>query len=374
VENGTINLFSLASTVNERLMNHRNYTIRLTTSNDEQRWDAYVTSHPEASPYHLSAWKNAVAEAYQHKGYYLVAEQGQQIAGVFPLIHLQLPFFVNELTSLPFCDVGNILSDNAQVAELLLLESIYLGRKLKTEKLQLRGNSSIPPRFNQTIFPEKTAKMRMFLSLPQSSEALIKGFKAKLRSQIGKAEKNGLVFSWETADGIDAYYSVFSKNMRDLGSPVHSKKWFRSIMKHYGDNAKMGLVSHGSQAIGCCILLAVGRKISIPWASTLRKYNSLSPNMLLYWNVLKYSADAGFTTFDFGRSSEGEGTYRFKQQWGAEPTPLSWHTTVPPKMPSLQNDLPRGMLNRDNLAKLWNKLPLVLANSLGPHFRKYISL
>ena len=89
----------------------------------------------------------------------------------------------------------------------------------------------------------------MLLDLPSSAEELWDGFKSKLRSQIRKAEKNGLTFEFAN-EKIDDYYSVFSLNMRDLGSPVHSKKWFEEITKQFKDNAKLGLVYYRGKSIG----------------------------------------------------------------------------------------------------------------------------
>jgi len=213
----------------------------------------------------------------------------------------------------------------------------------------------------------------MLFSLPDSSEKLLAGFKSKLRSQIRKAEKNGVQFRWAGSDGIDSFYAVYCKNMRDLGSPPHSRQWFSSIMTNYGEKARIGLAEYEGKCIGAGLILSANQLTVIPWASTLREYNRLSPNMLLYWNFLKFSADNGFTTFDFGRSTEGEGTYRFKKQWGAQPVPLPWYSLQKPvhqRYTSIQTASPA----RTIIASLLKKLPLTVSNVLGPRMRRYISL
>jgi FemAB-related protein (PEP-CTERM system-associated) len=356
-------------------MTPRQYTVRPAETSDQDKWDIYVAAHPDASPYHLFAWKNAVEEAYGHKGYYLLAlDNAGTITGILPLIHLRLSFLVSELTALPFCDVGSVLCDNERVSDLLLAEALTLGNKLKCQKIRLRGNTYITSTLTDKIYPEKNDKVRMFLSLPESSEALLQGFKSKLRAQIRKAEKNRLSFFWGSESDIDDYYAVFSENMRDLGSPVHSKQWFQSILKHYGTHARLGLTAFKERIVGGCIILSVGQKTSIPWASTIRRYNRLGPNMLLYWNVLKYSTDAGITTFDFGRSSEGEGTYNFKKQWGADPSPLNWYSNTRPNGSTVGTKSHAGSDGREILSEIWRKFPTPLANILGPRIRKYISL
>ena len=177
----------------------------------------------------------------------------------------------------------------------------------------------------------------MILDLPASSDELFKGFKSKLRSQVRKAGKNGVKFSWGNVEDIDSAYIVFSKNMHELGSPVHGKSFIKAIATHYGARAKLDLAEFQGKTIGMGIILLSGKGVSIPWASTLREYNRLGPNMMLYWNFLKYSADNGYTYFDFGRSSEGEGTYKFKKQWGANPKPLVWYESIDKRKPKTES-------------------------------------
>ncbi len=348
--------------------------VTIAQAKDIQNWDAYVSSHPDAWPYHLYAWKKAIKKAYGHKGYYLMAQEEGQITGVLPLIHLQFSRLVNELTALPYCDVGSILCNDEQSGRALLEAAVRIGEKLGVDTIQLRGEYPWPEASNTpTPVREENNKVRMFLALPADSEELMRGFKSKLRSQIRKSVKNGLQFHWGSIDNINEYYSVFSGNMRDLGSPVHSRRLFKAILEYYGDAAGLGIVTIKNKCIGGGIILSMTDRVSIPWASTLRRYNRLAPNMLLYWNFLKYSADSGFSLFDFGRSSPDGGTYRFKYQWGARPIPLDWYTFYIAKRKVRKSRAQSSSL-RENFERIWQRLPLPAANFFGPLIRKHISL
>ena len=345
--------------------------IRQANENDQKEWDWYVERHPDFWPYHLFAWKQAVEDAYGFKGNYLLAKKKSQIVGVFPQILMGIPFFSKNFVSLPYCDVGGLLADSEDVAKALLDKAVSLAADQGAMTINLRG--SIHPGVLK-ILPYKVqkdmTKVRMILALPETSEDLWGSFKSKLRSQIRKAEKNGLVFQFSRK--FTDFYDVFSENMRDLGSPVHSKKWIESVMNKYGDKARMGLVYLDQLPVGAGIILISGKKVSIPWASTLQQYNRLSPNMLLYWNFLKFSADHGYSLFDFGRSTPNEGTYRFKAQWGAKPEALEWHMICLGRtLPALNKDTSK---RREHIAHIWQKLPLGLANFAGPVLRKFISL
>lgn len=350
--------------------------IRQATDADNERWDHFVCSRQDAAPYQLSAWTRAIKNAYGFKSCNLIAEENGHIVGILPMSKLKTPCRRPQLVALPYCDVGNILATNQEVKKKLLTAALDLGQEFRISALDLRGalEENILTGYR---FPVQTTsnKVRMLLSLPASSQELWDGFKSKLRSQVRKAKKNGLSFQFNNHK-IDDFYTVFSRNMRDLGSPVHAKKWFEEIIRQFDENAKLGLVySKEDMPIGAGLILRAGHTISIPWASTLRTYNRLNPNMLLYWNFLKYAADSNAATFDFGRSTPNEGTYRFKAQWGAEPTPLKWHRFFLYQPPSSgaeeRRQPPRA---RQQAAVLWKKLPLGIANLLGSRLRKYISL
>ena len=347
--------------------------IRQVQKEDQAIWDSYVKSHSDSSPYHLYAWKASIELAYKHKDFSLIAEYRGKVRGVLPLVYMHFPWLINQLVALPYCDVGNCLGDDHVVVEELLAEAVKIAKALKIHIMDLRGNlKSAGPISGCKIDKSVINKVRMILELPETSDLLFKSFKSKLRSQIRKAKKNGLEFRWGGIEDLDKYYTVFSKNMRDLGSPVHSRIWFKSILEQFGDNVHMGLVEIEGLPVGAGIIITSGDRVSIPWASTLRSYNRLSPNMLLYWSFLEFSTDNGFRLFDFGRSSKEEGTYKFKAQWGAQATPLNWYKiNISGKNKKVTV---AGASKREFVANLWRRLPQSMANVIGPTIRKYISL
>lgn len=354
-------------------MEDRGLTIRIAGNSDREKWDKYVLVHPDATPYHLFGWKMAVEGAYGYKSYYLLAEKNNRISGILPVVHFACPVMLNELVALPYCDVGGVLGDSPEVMHALVAEALSLGKKLKVRSLQLRGRAHEAVMQSHNLLRKPTDKVQMMLELPESSQVMMKSFKSKLRSQIRKSEKNGLRFSWAKSGDMDGYYAVFSANMRDIGSPVHSRKWFEQILCNYQENSRLGLVFLEKKVVGGGIILMSGKKVAIPWASTLRKYNRLAPNMLLYWSILKFCCDSGFNHFDFGRSSRYGGTYKFKAQWGAVPTKLEWYSTGHVKNTADEGKVASSK-KRETLEKVWQRLPLPVANFLGPKIRKYINL
>lgn len=348
-------------------------SIRKATQNDRNSWDSYVQNHQECSPYHLFAWQESIFEAYGHNPGSLVAISDNTLVGVLPLVKLKIPLLGSKLISLPFCDLGGPLADSPEIAA-SLKHFVSSEINLNSSEIEYRENGNV-------IHPEDDLtgkKVRMLLPLPNCSEELFRQFKSKHRSQINKAKKNNLTFMLKRDAGnqtlLSEFYQIIAENMRLLGSPVHSKKWFEEICKNYGENCLISIVYLNKIPVAGGIVLISGSKASIPWASTIRKYNRLSPNMLLYWSLLEYCCDHGITEFDFGRSTFGEGTYKFKAQWGALPRLLKWDNNDPTLSPGLNRDKRSGPDLRKIVENIWCRLPLKLTVMLGPQIRKFISL
>jgi FemAB-related protein (PEP-CTERM system-associated) len=343
--------------------------VRRITPDDYSVWDQYVLSNPDGGPYLFCAWKQAVEQAYGHRTYYLASFAGPAVNGVLPLVLIKHPLGRGRLVSLPFCDYGGLLADSETISTHLLKHATELAIELRSD-LEIRNPRSCSALEVRDDFYPGTDKCRMLLKLPESADLLMSGFKSKLRSQIRKPSKEGLRAVLGYTDLLSDFYTVFCRNMRDLGSPVHSRKWIDAVVQAFGSQARVSVVYKDDIPIGGGIVLTSRDTVTIPWASTLRTYNRWSPNMLLYWTFLADAADNGFRFFDFGRSTPGEGTYAFKKQWGAEPAPLFWykHKTTSSRTGTRHT----GFSLQSTGATLWQKLPLVAANFMGPGLRKYI--
>lgn len=340
------------------------------------RLDAYVRSHPQGSPYHLNAWRLAVETAYGYPGLALVAHaEDGRIAGLLPLCEVKVPMRGCSWVSLPYCDLGGPLADSAEMAAALADRA--------RAAMRARGIASMDLRCTMQPGEEEQAlagrKVRMLLELGRSAQEMMAAYPPKLRSQIRKAEKNGLSFEVAAAPGaVDDFYEVYARNMHRLGSPAHSRRWFAAIEAGYAasGDVTIGLVRHAGQVIGAGLVLHAGQRAAIPWASTVAEFNHLAPNMLLYWGLQAHLAEHGVSSFDFGRSTMGEGTYRFKRQWGAAPCALDWQRWTSAGRQEDQSVAPGvpGSRIRPMIESVWKQLPLSLVSAVGPRVRKFITL
>jgi FemAB-related protein (PEP-CTERM system-associated) len=305
------------------------------------------------------------------------------IRGVLPLVHFRYSIFGNCLVSLPYVDSGGVLASSKEAEDALLSEAIRLGREVRATRIELRhehplescGNLSVPCD-GETLEPPKLAirsdKVRMILNLPDSSKVLMKSFKSKLRSQIARPLKEGLTSRTGGPELLADFYRVFLVNMRDLGSPVHSAELMQHVLSEFAERSRILVIYRGEEPVASALVTGFDKVLRNPWASSLRKYATLSPNMLLYLRMLEYACDNGYQVFDFGRSTRGEGTYKFKEQWGAKPSPLYWYY-ISLDGKSMDPDT-SGTDNFAWAARCWRKLPLLVTRIIGPRIRKHISL
>lgn len=343
-------------------------TITAATVSDKAAWDNYVLSHSNGIAYQLFAWKESVEKAYKFEACYLMARENCRIKGVLPLIIFKLPFSKKKLVSLPYCDAGGPLADNTLIESALFQKSLEIAQSAQVSIRSIRPFADVP---SATTINQQ--KARMLLNLPDGSDLLLAGLKAKVRSQVKKAYKNGLTSTLGSLDLLPDFYSVFSENMRDLGSPVHSRKWIHAILKYYGNRAHAAVVyTPSGEPAAAGIILCHPRVVSIPWASSLRRFNQINPNMMLYWTFLKFAADNGYPAFDFGRSTPDEGTFRFKKQWGACPEYLHWADFKQDRQLSFSGAAVSG--NRRHAEFFIRHMPIPAATALGTAARKYIPL
>jgi FemAB-related protein (PEP-CTERM system-associated) len=347
---------------------------------DQERWDGYVRAHPGASLYHLFGWRNVFHRTYGHTTYSLMATApGGSVAGVLPLVHFKHVIFGNRLVSLPFVDGGGILADSREAEEALLAEAVRLGRALGAATVELRQERPLVSSSDSGALAEgswalaaRSDKVRMLLDLPASSSMLLGSFKSKLRSQVNKALKAGFTTSVGGLELLEDFYKVFLANMRDLGSPVHSPRLMRHVLEEFGARGRIHVVYRSGEPVASALVIGSDKVLRNPWASSLRRYATLGPNMLLYLRMLEYACDQGYRAFDFGRSTVGEGTYKFKEQWGAAPAPLHWYylsLTGRPVDPEGS-----GVKRLEAARYYWRWLPLAVTKVVGPRIRKHISL
>ncbi len=305
-------------------------------------------------------WSELGRAVFEHEPYYLVASRDEQYEGVLPLVRVRSKLFGDYLVSVPLLNYGGVLADSDTVAGQLMLAAGDLASELGCSHVEMRHDHEVA-----LPLPYRTDKVVMLRALPGSAAELDREVGTKLRAQIKRPLREGATARVGGAELVPEFYRVFSENMRDLGTPVYPISLFEQICEQFADEASVVVVRVGNNPAAAAFLLRDGTTMEIPWASSLRRYNRIGVNMMLYWHALSTAIEAGCDVFDFGRSSKDSSTLRFKKQWGATPKQLYWHYWLrdPEEMPGLTPDNPKFAL----AVALWKRLPLAVSNTLGPY-------
>jgi FemAB-related protein (PEP-CTERM system-associated) len=325
--------------------------------------------HPDAPASacgeHDPAWLDILRDGLGQQTSAVIYRDADGIAGYLPLALTRSPLFGRHLVSLPYVNRAGVLAEDDDIAASLIAAAAQHADARGVRYLELRhhGRKIDHPKLSQT----RDEKVRMVLDLPDDSDALWAGLKAKVRNQVRKGDQHGLTLRFGGVELVDAFYSVFAVNMRDLGTPVYPKRLFAAMLQHLTGRCEIAMVIMEGTPIGGAVLVhdrVRGQGITqVPSASCLRQFNSTCANMWMYHKLLERAIARGADAFDFGRSSEDSGTYRFKKQWGAEPHPTPWQVYL--REGELNATRPDNPRYRKRI-ETWQKLPVWVTKVVGP--------
>jgi FemAB-related protein (PEP-CTERM system-associated) len=224
--------------------------LRVIETDDVVAWDAFVAAQSDSTMCHRSGWRDVLRNVLGHDTALLVAsDHGGAWRGVLPLVRVR-SVLGHYLVSIPFMNDGGPLGDEDAKAA-LVEHAVADARRTRAKLLELRSRDPLPG----PVTPSDR-KVAVHLALPESVEALwATTFKAKLRSQIRRPSKEGMT-ARNGSDQLDAFYSVFSRNMRDLGTPVLPRAFFTRLQAVFGGSVSFTTVytANGLAAAAACCL------------------------------------------------------------------------------------------------------------------------
>ena len=298
-----------------------------------------------------------VEETYGHRPFYLMARRDRQLVGILPLFLIRSKIFGASLVTSPFLTFGGLLSADDQAAAALVESAKQIAKEQKVQYAEIRNDKPCP-----FLEPTKSSYFTLVLDLTVGEEKLLQSLHPTARRNIRKAQQSGLEVV-EGAEHLDQFIEINFRNMRRLGTPAHGPAFFRSITKHFPE-AMLLMARHQQKWVGGMLLVSFQKTIHMPWVAALEEYFEMRPNNLLYGEAIARACRRGFHFFDFGRSKEDQGTYRFKAQHGAQPVQLyyQYYLNRAKEMPNID---PEASAFKTLIA-LWKKLPLSVVNFVGP--------
>jgi FemAB-related protein (PEP-CTERM system-associated) len=322
------------------------------------RWDRFVADCPGASFFHRAGWQRIVQDVFRHPTFFLYAERDGRIEGVLPLAHIRSMLFGKSLVSLPFAVYGGVAALNGEAGASLEAEAERLAQRLGVEHLEFRNvlprhadwpTQDLYVTFRKAILPEEAANM---LAIPR-----------KQRAMVRKGIKNNLVSHIDPT--VDRFFALYADNVHRHGTPALSKRYFEALQREFGSDVEVLTVSSAEGRPLSSVLSFYFRDEVLPYyAGDDVAARDLAANDFKYWELMRRACARGIKVFDYGRSKRDTGPFAFKKNWGFEPTPLHYEYRLYKRDAVPQNNPSNAKYKL--LIETWRRMPLGLANWLGP--------
>ena len=327
------------------------------------RWDAFVQASPQATFFHRSGWLRVIERSFGHRGFFLYAERAGVIEGVLPLAEVKSRLFGHSIASLPFAVYGGVAALNDEAAAALEAEAEKIAKGQGAEHLEYRNlgptrhadwpRQDLYVTFRKEILLEEEANM---LAIPRKQRAMVrKGIKNELKADIDA--------------NADRFFDLYADNVHRHGTPAMPKKYFQALLDEFGSDAEVLTVTAPDGKPLSSVLSFYFRDEVLPYyAGDDEAARDLAANDFKYWELMRRACGRGIKVFDYGRSKQGTGSFSFKKNWGFEPQPLSYEYRLFKRdaVPQNNPNNPKFQL----MIKVWRKLPIGVANWLGPFIVK----
>lgn len=332
--------------------------IRAMEDHDAGRWDAFVLSQAQGSFFHRAGWRNIFRNVFRLEPRYLLVERGAEIVGVLPLVHQRSLLFGNALISLPFCVEGSVLATDREADSALTNAALSLQNETGASYVEFRSRKATREGWGSRKDLYATFRRSISIDDKENLQAIPRKQRAVVRKCLEgplQSERNG---------DIAQVFRVYAESVRNLGTPVFPKRYFQALLDTFGEDCDTITIKDGGEAVSA-VLNFYHRETVLPYyGGGTREARRNGANDFLYWEVMRQAAERGYKVFDFGRSKAGTGAFAFKKNWGFVPEWLEYEYHFLPghSMPDKNPLNPKYA----NLIAAWKRLPLPIANLLGP--------
>jgi FemAB-related protein (PEP-CTERM system-associated) len=337
-------------------------TLHMLQPHEYGRWDAFVRACPDATFFHLSGWQKVIEGSFGIKTWFYYVQQDGQILGVLPLAEIKSRLFGHSLGAMPFCVYGGPAAPNDAARQMLDGAAHELAQQLGVGHLEYRGMQRFHP--DDAAWHTKELYVTFRKEITGDDEANMNAIPRKQRAMVRKGIKLGL--RGEVDNNVDRMFEAYAHSVHRLGTPVFPKKYFAMLQEVFGNECEVRTIVTDDNRLVAAVLSFYWRDEVVPYyGGGMDIARDVAGNDFMYWNLMQAAAARGCRLFDFGRSKLGTGAYDFKKNWGftAQHLPYEYKLYGASALPDNNPLNPKYQL----FIKMWKKLPLPLANFMGPY-------
>ena len=336
---------------------------RLDDAAERARIERFV-AEKGGSPFHTPRWLTAIDRGTGQRALGLLAERGGVMTGWLPLTEVVSPLFSRVLMSIGFAVDGGSLAESDSTSRRLCQAATELAERTGCSSVEVRGGA-----FPDGWQARSDTHCGFVGPLAEDDDAQLLAIPRKQRAEVRKGLANGLDVAVGSAEADRAaHYACYAESVRNLGTPVFPRSLFDAVLDGFGGDADILTVRHEGMPVASVLSLYHDGAVMPYWGGGTFEARHLRANEVMYYALMCHARERGCTRFDFGRSKTGSGPYRFKKNWGFEPQPLTYATWTAPG--AAKRDLDPASDAYARKIALWKKLPLGIANRLGPLIAK----
>ncbi len=338
--------------------------VRALAPGSMRAWDGFVEAHPSGTFFHRATWREVIETAFSHQSHYVFAERDGAVVGVLPLVHVKTALFGNALCSLPFCVYGGPLAADAEAETALTAHAIALMAETGAKALEFRFRDPVEEGASVCGWAARPDLYVTFRKpIAADDEANMKAIPRKQRAMVRKGIQNGLTST--SGRDVAKLHRVYAESVRSLGTPVFSRRYFECLTEAFRDDCDVLTVMDQDRPIAAVMNFYFREEVLPYYGGGTKAARRRAGNDFMYWEVMRRGAARGCRLFDFGRSKIGTGAHAFKHNWGFEPQPLHYRYKLRPGA-AIPEHNPLNPKYRLFIAA-WKRLPLPVANAIGPH-------
>ena len=324
---------------------------------DVARWEAFVSACPEATFFHRAAWRTVLRDVFGQRPYYLYAESAGDVRGVLPLARQKSVLFGDALISTPFCVYGGVAAADPRARAALEDAAVALGERLGVDHVEFRN---LVPRRDDWV--RRSGHATFIRDIAPEPEANLLAIPRKQRAEVRKGIERGLAtVASRDADGC---WRLYARSVHRLGSPVYARRYFHDLARAFGGDCEFFFVHRDGVPVASLLNFYFRDEVLPYYTGSSGDARDGEVHPFMYWSLMNHAAARGARRFDFGRSLVGSGGYAFKKNFGFEPRPLAYEYRLVRGRHAPDPD-PRSAKNA-RLVATWKRLPLWLANAVGP--------
>jgi GNAT acetyltransferase-like protein len=287
---------------------------------DDPRWAAFVSSRPEATPFHQPAWASFLSEAYNFDAFAIALERNDTLTAGIPVLEVRTLLRRRRWVSLPFTDECGPLGE--AVAE--LTAAIDTARRLA-------GVGSHEVRAGLPAGTSRRHAVSHHLRLGDDLESLMRGYRSSVRQGIRVAAREGVVVRQAThsQDLTHTFYGLHVATRRRLGVPVQRRRYFELLWDRVieSGNGFALIAERDGIALAAAVFLQSNGVVLYKYGASDASHWRLRANNALFHQAISHAVAGGFRVFDWGRTDfEDEGLRRFKASWGSTEHELVYTT------------------------------------------------